>query len=194
MILADGEVCRVGKGSRDGSIDPRRRIRRAHLWRRGGHGGSCTVRHRHASAAFAHPTMLPPSIEAHLRRPRPPKLAMTERGRRKPHPVIARRSCAEAIQLFLATLDCFAALAMTGRDWRESLPLMTRCSLAKSTLNPGFHALPGRIPRRSGAAHRIRKRNPPPCDLRRCLKPQAFPLRHHRTSSSRFSRSYPATA
>jgi hypothetical protein len=46
----DHEVCRVGKGGHDVSINLRRRIRPAHLWRRGGHGGPRAVLRRHTSA------------------------------------------------------------------------------------------------------------------------------------------------
>jgi len=57
--LSNGRPYR-DKGGPDVPIDPRRQIRRAHQKRCGGHGGPCAVLTRHASAAFAHPTMPPP--------------------------------------------------------------------------------------------------------------------------------------
>src|SRR5947207_531265 len=54
-------------------------------------------------------------------------LAMTGRGERETHPVIARSSGDEAIQLFVSRLlDCFASLAMTERDRWKPLPVIAR--------------------------------------------------------------------
>src|SRR5436190_15508858 len=56
---------------------------------------------------------------------------MTGKVQRRPLPVIARRSCDEAIQLLLrGSLDCFASLAMTLRDRRKPLPVIARRSCA----------------------------------------------------------------
>jgi hypothetical protein len=46
------------------------------------------------------------------------------------YPVIARSPCDEAIQLLLAALDCFAALAMMWRVCTRHSPRHCRAALA----------------------------------------------------------------